>query len=246
MPALGRQFRRLVAPWIGRVTSPKYAGAVEYGTTYGGAYLLRRGLFMPWELETVLEPATVKAGLETLVIPAAVDACVRGLRQPRSRVAALELGWYMRNQLLRDADWAGMAHSLEIRVPFVDVDLFKSVAPSLVSEHYPTKSDIASVLAPPLSSLIANRPKTGFVTPLEVWAAASMGRGSGERGLRSWSRFVISKSAATFRARREVSVSDSRIPSSSVSRASLPSVANAVRSPGDGDLRLGHGSHRVS
>ena len=27
----------------------------------------------------------------------------------------------MRNQLLRDADWAGMAHSLEIRTPLVDI-----------------------------------------------------------------------------------------------------------------------------
>ena len=32
-------------------------------------------------------------------------------------VSALEMSCYMRNQLLRDADWAGMAHSLEIRVP---------------------------------------------------------------------------------------------------------------------------------
>jgi len=31
----------------------------------------------------------------------------------------------MRNQLLRDADWAGMAHSLEIRVPLVDVELLE-------------------------------------------------------------------------------------------------------------------------
>jgi len=246
MPALGRQLRRMVAPWIGRVTSPKYAGTVEYGTTYSGAYLLRRGLFMPWELETILEPATVKAGLETLAIPAALDACVRGLRQPRSRVAALELGWYMRNQLLRDADWAGMAHSLEIRVPFVDMELFSALAPAVASSRYPSKRDVASVLAPPLSALIANRQKTGFVTPLEVWAAGAMGRASGERGLRSWSRFVFSKSAATFRARSEVSVSDSRIPSSAVSRASVPSLADAVRGSGDGGLRLGHGGRRVS
>ena len=34
----------------------------------------------------------------------------------------------MRNQLLRDNDWAGMAHSLEIRTPLVDFELLKTVA----------------------------------------------------------------------------------------------------------------------
>jgi len=32
----------------------------------------------------------------------------------------------MRNQLLRDADWAGMAHSVEILVPLVDIELLRS------------------------------------------------------------------------------------------------------------------------
>ena len=38
-----------------------------------------------------------------------------------ARVATLELSWYMRNQLLRNPDWAGMTHSLEFRVSLVDV-----------------------------------------------------------------------------------------------------------------------------
>jgi len=37
------------------------------------------------------------------------------------KVSALEMVWYMRDQLLRVADWAGMPHSLEIRVPRVDI-----------------------------------------------------------------------------------------------------------------------------
>ena len=68
----------------------------------------------------MLDRTTVEAGLEKLGICESLEATIRGLRQPQSRVAALELSWYMRNQLLRDADWAGMAHSLEIRVPLVD------------------------------------------------------------------------------------------------------------------------------
>ena len=48
-----------------------------------------------------------------------------------ARVCALESAHYMRNQLLRDADWAGMAHGVEIRVPLVDVTLLRSLAPAI-------------------------------------------------------------------------------------------------------------------
>lgn len=37
---------------------------LEYGGSYAGAYLLRRGLYMPWELSAVLE--TVAQGLRRL------------------------------------------------------------------------------------------------------------------------------------------------------------------------------------
>ena len=190
-PQAGRLIRRVLAPVLGAVTSPKYAGVVEYGTTYGGAYLLRRALFMPWELDAILDRPTVTAGLETLGILEHLEAAIRGLREPRPRVAALELNWYMRNQLLRDADWAGMAHSLEIRVPLVDVQLFSALAPLMVSDTPPTKHDLAAVLSDPLPALVTTRPKTGFVTPLKEWASVATGGGSGERGLRSWAKHVL-------------------------------------------------------
>ena len=48
LSTLGGLFRWVAAPVLGHFTSPKYAGVLEYGGSYGGAYLLRRGLFMPW------------------------------------------------------------------------------------------------------------------------------------------------------------------------------------------------------
>jgi asparagine synthase (glutamine-hydrolysing) len=50
VPALSRAMRRVADPMLRPFTSPKYAGAAEYGGTLAGAYLLRRALFMPWEL----------------------------------------------------------------------------------------------------------------------------------------------------------------------------------------------------
>lgn len=63
---LGAVLRRWTAPLADRLTSPKYAGALEYGTTLEDAYLLRRALYMPWELSEVLDQELAAAGLEVL------------------------------------------------------------------------------------------------------------------------------------------------------------------------------------
>ncbi len=188
VPSLGRAFRVLSAPLLRRITSPKAAGLLEYGGSYPGAYLLRRSLFMPWELEELLDPAMVKSGLEELQPLLSLDKTARGLSTPRQRVAALELGWYLRNQLLRDADWAGMAHSVEIRVPFLDVDLFRKVAPTLALPQPPAKRDVASALLRPPPQRVVQRPKTGFATPVKAWTS---GGADSARGLRGWACRVL-------------------------------------------------------
>ena len=57
---------RASAPALQRFGKPKMAGLLEYGGTYGGAYLLRRGLFMPWELSAFLDEDLVKQGWQDL------------------------------------------------------------------------------------------------------------------------------------------------------------------------------------
>ena len=123
--------------------------------------------------DAVLDRTTVQAGLEKLgILERSRDDRPRA-PQPRSRVAALELSWYMRNQLLRDADWAGMAHSLEIRVPLVDVQLFRALAPLIVSDTPPTKHDFAARSSKPLpNDRATSRQKSGFVTPVQNWLLA--------------------------------------------------------------------------
>ena len=171
-----RHFKRtgvLVRKAVQRLTSPslspKYAGLMEYGGTTGGGFLLRRSLFMPWELDTLLDPRIVRAGMDQLDLVARLEATHAGLQSPHARIAALELTWYMRNQLLRDADWAGMAHSLEIRVPFVDTQLLDRFIeiPSLSPSQ--EKAMIARTVAPELPEAILNRPKTGFSVPIHQW-----------------------------------------------------------------------------
>src|SRR5205814_8876558 len=101
--SLARGFRMISAPMLKRMTSPKYAGLLEYGGSYAGAYLLRRGLFMPWELPEVLDADLACEGWKQLEAMTLIERDIAGIPSPRSRLACLESCWYMRNQLLRDS-----------------------------------------------------------------------------------------------------------------------------------------------
>jgi asparagine synthase (glutamine-hydrolysing) len=196
-PWIGRAFRLVSAPILKRMTSPKYAGLLEYGGTFEGAYLLRRGLFMPWELPEVLDGVMVCEGWQTLESLAQLKATHTGIRGERLKVTALDLLWYMRNQLLRDADWASMAHSLELRTPFMDWHLLQRLAPLLVSSKAPGKSELARLPQKPLPTAVLSRQKTGFSVPVQEWLLAA--RGLCKRGLRQWARLVYKSAGNTRR-----------------------------------------------
>ena len=185
-------FRRVAAPVLKRFISPKYAGLLEYGGSYAGAYLLRRGLYMPWELPEVMDPDMARAGWQALQPLVRLEETVPQPSDDFLTVAALEMVWYMRNQLLRVSDWAGMAHSLEIRVPLVDIVLLRQVAPLLATKHRPTKLDMAGTLATPLPAEVLQRPKSGFLVPVQRWLAAASGQegGRGDHDWRAWARLV--------------------------------------------------------
>ena len=192
---LARGFRIVSAPAFKRWSSPKYAGLLEYGGTYAGAYLLRRGLFMPWELPEVLDADLAREGWRELEPIAAIERDISQLRSPRSMVSCLESCWYMRNQLLRDADWAGMAHSLEIRVPLVDIDLLRSARYWAANDSFASKGTLGKTPSQPLPAAVLSRPKTGFAVPVREWLSSHDTGGAtpvskDARGLRAWSQVV--------------------------------------------------------
>src|SRR5882724_626586 len=68
IPFLGEITRRLFTR-LGRhspLINPKAAGLLKYGGSYAGAYFLRRGLFMPWELGSALGADVIRPGLRRL------------------------------------------------------------------------------------------------------------------------------------------------------------------------------------
>ena len=167
--------------------SPKSGAALKYGRDYPGAYLLKRGLFLPPELPEIMGEEMAREGLERLdIIERIREAMTPDPVQPKARVAALESSLFMRDQLLRDIDWTSMAHSLEVRVPLVDAHLLQQIAPVIFAETDLGKDLLADSPIPPLPPEVRNRRKTGFIVPIRDWMAAHSNGRPQMFGMRAW------------------------------------------------------------
>lgn len=231
--ALGVALRRIAAPLLKRTTSPKYASLLEYGSSFSGAYFLRRGLFMPWELPGILDAEVLREGLEELGSLPASDDRLSALQSPYARVMALEIQEYLQPRLLRDADWAGMAHSVEIRTPYVDAFLFRQIA-SLMGRFLvpPSKRDLAACSPKPLPPALIARRKSGFAIPVNEWLARNPASPHLGRGLRSWATILARRfdfqlsQPARHRAQRVLdSVARSSISEKSDEKSRIPDEA---------------------
>jgi asparagine synthase (glutamine-hydrolysing) len=185
VPRLERMARRLgwvpglpaAWPFLMRTVSsgrPKLQGLLRYGRTLPGAYFLRRGLFLPEELPGLMGRDAASEGLRSY--DPVADAA-RALAAGNGRAAdawtavhLLESARYMRNQLLRDSDWASMAWSVELRVPLVDAWLYRRLAANgFEPARSAGKAELVRRAAPELPEEILRRPKTGFYIPVAEW-----------------------------------------------------------------------------
>ena len=179
VPGLGRLARTVIGGFAPGFASarPKALGMLEYSGSWAGTYLLRRGLFLPHELPEVMDREIAREGLRRLMpVQRMAASLVPDPKSDVARVCVLESTHYMRNQLLRDADWAGMAHSLEIRVPLVDFTLLRGLASSIPAiTEGAGKAALAAAPSLPLPNEVVTRAKSGFGVPTGAWlnAAAS-------------------------------------------------------------------------
>ncbi len=88
----------------------------------------------------------------------------------------IEFKRYLHDQLLRDADVFGMAHSIEVRVPFLDhlvVEYAAGVRPALKQANGVNKPLLAGAVGDPLLSRAGGAAKRGFSFPMDRWMKAS-------------------------------------------------------------------------
>jgi len=196
VPGAGALARMLLAATGMAKRNPKAAGVLDYAGSWAGAYLLRRAVLLPFELDKAMDPAMAREGLAELDLLGAIERSVTpDPGSDNGRVCALESSNYMRNQLLRDADWAGMAHSLEIRVPLVDFTLLQTLSPRIATlKPGEGKALLANAPSLPVPREIVERSKTGFAIPVADWLAGNAAHVPDRRASRSWAKVATSRS----------------------------------------------------
>ena len=168
--------------WLARRRAqPKFAAIPAWLDSLEGVYFLRRALFLPGELSALMGEEPAREGLARLggTPPGMTPAQTR---DGAAAVGLLESVHYLRNQLLRDSDWASMGHSLELRTPLVDAKLLDTLGPWVTGfAGGAGKAMLARSPAKPLPDAVINRPKTGFGLPMAAWLseAANPDTGSG-------------------------------------------------------------------
>jgi asparagine synthase (glutamine-hydrolysing) len=92
--------------------------------------------------------------------------------EPLARLQDVDLGIYLVDDLLVKTDRSSMAHSLELRVPFLDNEVAKmalGLATPLKVRGLAKKRLLRQALAPLLPEEVLRGPKQGFSIPVAAW-----------------------------------------------------------------------------
>ena len=176
IPGMSNLANLALAQMAHRSGNERWRWLTRQASSLHGAYWLRRGLFAPDELIGLMGTKLGSEALRDLDPASLVELMVGSLpTDPMAAVGQLESMVYLRNQLLRDSDWASMAHGVELRTPLVDAWLLRDLMPVLRSfVRLKGKAMLAASPLRPLPDEIINRAKTGFGIPIGNWNHKSM------------------------------------------------------------------------
>jgi asparagine synthase (glutamine-hydrolysing) len=180
----------------------KYMGRISTSIPDGvrGKDLLRRGalsledryygnarIFRDDQLRCVLRGFNPRVGHRD--VTARLYRETAGL-DPVSRMQHIDLFTWLRGDILVKADKVTMANSLELRVPFLDAEVFK-IASRLPVEQKITPGTTKYALRQAVRDIVPphvlNRRKLGFPVPIRHWLRAEM---------HDWARSVVLESQA--------------------------------------------------
>lgn len=171
----------------------------SWARTLPGAWMAGRGLFAPSDLVDLMGSGMVQEMLHDLEPDRWIGKMSGALPgDARLALGQVESTTYLRNQLLRDSDWASMDHSVELRTPLVDAWLLAELRPLLASfRQFPGKALLARAPQKPLPQDITRKVKTGFGIPVAKWLAAREQNGSVAQDSRDWARRVVAAYGAS-------------------------------------------------
>ena len=210
-----RQLPRLVAGWrvaarvpgaralagmaarvrASQTGNQRWRHAPDWARTIAGAWWLRRSVHAPEDLPALMGAELAREALRGFDPVEWVQAMTGPLAaDPMLAIGQIESMCYLRNQLLRDSDWASMDHSVELRTPLVDAKLLQAVQGALPAfSGFPNKILLANAPRAALPHDIVIRPKTGFGIPVNRWLAEA---GRDTLGQLGWMQRIAAEQGA--------------------------------------------------
>ena len=142
----------------------------EYSKNLNKLFLFKRALYLPEEIVKFIDREIYQEGIDKIFKDQLFKSRDSSFLDPLSELSFLESNYYLGNQLLKDGDWASMAHSIELRTPLVDSKLLESIAP-LVKSFRPGegKKMLSNSATTKIPKQIINKKKTGFGFPMDSW-----------------------------------------------------------------------------
>jgi len=148
-----------------------------------GLYLAVRGFFAPEQISRLLDidSTELRAFSDKYSNPPRAGASHASAAHASDSAAAfsyLETKRYMHDQLLRDTDVFSMAHSIEVRVPYLDhsvTDIAGRLTAASKRPGLTNKPALVRAVGDELVSDIARQRKRGFTFPFASWMRKNAG-----------------------------------------------------------------------
>jgi asparagine synthase (glutamine-hydrolysing) len=185
VPFAIRQFTSVTGRALsnGSARRNKFWDLVESDCSPHAAYAFSRQLFSPAEIAALTRGQMSEDRHQKSEVGSQTSAVlgqwssVNEQSDVINAVSRYELRGYMSNTLLRDTDQMSMAHALEVRVPFVDVEVARYVL-GLPGEWKMNGGRPKPLLIDALSDLLPEeiwrRPKMGFTLPFQRWMQSAL------------------------------------------------------------------------
>ncbi len=143
------------------------------------------------ELRRLLKRNSGGARYTDITRPYYAEAHADGLDDV-TKMQYVDMSTWLRGDILVKADRMSMAHSLELRVPFLDREVWAVASKLPQALKVPpgsrtTKWAMRQAMAQVVPAAIVNRPKLGFPVPTRVWLAGEM---------YEWARDILHNSGA--------------------------------------------------
>lgn len=135
-------------------------------------YLVKRGIFSLHDLKKMFGENNVLDAYKELSLDKLIFNATNEIENVKSKLSIIEFSLYLKNQLLKDADWASMYNSVEIRLPYVDTVLFRELFGLQDIADYNKEYLVKSIsLHNPILKEVYRKKKKSFTTPIKLWLA---------------------------------------------------------------------------